>query len=79
MPSTFIADTPYWLEHRVQIPGTPCADPKSMSMTDRVDQGVGIQVLRHHDTLGVLPIPDVSFAHNMLIAHIKNNPLSELR
>jgi hypothetical protein len=49
--------------------GTPCADPrnhKSMSIIDRVDQGVGIQVLRHHDTIGVLPIPDVSFAHNML-------------
>jgi hypothetical protein len=47
--------------------GTPCADPrnhKSMSMTDRVDQAVGI--LRHHDTLGVLPIPDVRFAHNIL-------------
>ncbi len=42
-----------------------------MSMTDRVDQGVGIQVLRHHDTLGAFPIPDVSFAHNMLIAHKK--------
>jgi hypothetical protein len=47
--------------------GTPCTDPrnhKSMSMTDRVDQGVGI--LRQNDVLGVLPIPDVSFAHNML-------------
>jgi len=43
--------------------GTPCADPrnKSMSMTDRVDQGVGIQVLRHHDTLGVLCCPPLLF------------------
>jgi hypothetical protein len=40
--------------------GTPCADPrnhKSMSMTYQVDQATGI--LRQHDTLGVLPIPDV--------------------
>lgn len=43
--------------------GTPCADPrnhKSMSMTERGDQAAGI--LRQHDTLGVLPIPDVCFA-----------------
>jgi hypothetical protein len=43
--------------------GTPCADPrnhKSMSMTERADQAAGI--LRQHDTLGVLPIPDVCFA-----------------
>jgi hypothetical protein len=44
--------------------GTPCADPRPMSMTDRVDQAVGI--LRQHNTLGVLPIPDVCFDHNML-------------
>ncbi len=47
--------------------GTPCADPrnhKSMSMTGRGDQAAGI--LRHHDTLGVLPIPDVSFAQKKL-------------
>ena len=40
--------------------GTLCADPrnhKSMSMTERGDQAAGI--LRQHDTLGVLPIPDV--------------------
>ena len=44
--------------------GTPCADPrnhKSMSMTDHVDRGVGIQVLRHHDTLGVLCCPPLMF------------------
>ena len=38
--------------------GTPCADPrnsKSMSWTARGDHSAGI--LRHHDTLGVLPIP----------------------
>ena len=49
--------------------GTPCADPrnhKSMSMTGRGDQAAGI--LRQHDTLGVLPIPDVCFAQKK--AHI---------
>ena len=47
--------------------GTPCADPrnhKSMSMTERGDQAA--EILRQHDTLGVLPIPDVYFAQKML-------------
>ncbi len=39
-----------------------------MSMTNRVDQGVGIQVLCHHDTIGVLPISDTIFkkSHNVI-------------
>jgi hypothetical protein len=50
--------------------GTPCADPKnhkSMSMTDRVDQAVGI--LRHHDTLGVLCCPPLMFVLLITCSH----------
>ena len=54
--------------------GTPCADPsnhKSMSMTERGDQAAGI--LRQHDTLGVLPIPDVYFAQKTLTSTTENS------
>ena len=50
--------------------GTPCADPrnhKSMSMTDRVDQAVGM--LRHHDTLGVLCCPPLMFVLLITCSH----------
>ena len=50
--------------------GTPCADPKnhkSMSMTARGDQAVG--VLRQHDTLGVLPIPAFYCSENAEITY----------
>ena len=55
---------------------TPCADPrnhKSMSMTERGDQAAGI--LRQHDTLGVLPIPDVCFAQKMLTSTFENSEI----
>ena len=45
--------------------GTPCEDPrnhKSMSMTERDDQAAGI--LRQHDILGVLPIPEFFYSEN---------------
>ena len=54
--------------------GTPCADPrnhKSMSMTGRGDQAAGI--LRQHDALGVLPIPDVCFPQKMLLTSNPEN------
>ena len=56
--------------------GTPCADPrnhKSMSVTCRGDQAAGI--LRQHDTLGVLPIPDVCFAQKMLTSTFENSEI----
>ncbi len=33
--------------------GTPCADPKNHKSMSMIDQAV--RILRHHDTLGVLP------------------------
>ena len=54
--------------------GTPCADPrnhKSMSITGRGDQAAGI--LRQHDTLGVLPIPDICFALKKLTSTPHNS------
>ena len=54
--------------------GTPCADPrnhKSMSMTERVNQAAGI--LRHHETLGVLFIPDAQKMLSFTPDNSKNN------
>ena len=42
-----------------------------MSMTGRGDQAAGI--LRQHDTLGVLPIPDVCFAQKKLTSTLHNS------
>ena len=53
---------------------TLCADPRNhkyLSMTQGVDQAAGI--LRQHDTLSVLPIPDVFFAHKMLTSTSENS------
>jgi hypothetical protein len=46
-----------------------------MSMTEGVDQAVGI--LRQHDTLGVLPIPDFCFDHNMLTSKKTYYPICD--
>ena len=54
--------------------GTPCADPrnhKSMSMTERGNQAAGI--LRHHETLGVLPIPDAQKMLSLTPENSDNN------
>ena len=45
-----------------------------MSMTERVDQAAGI--LRQHDTLGVLSIPDVCFAQKMLTSTSENSDIA---
>jgi hypothetical protein len=42
-----------------------------MSMTGRGDQAAGI--LRQHDALGVLPIPDVCFPQKMLLTSNPEN------
>ncbi len=51
-----------------------------MSMTERGDQAAGI--LRQHDTLGVLPVPDVYFAQKMLTStpekHVENSEINAI-
>ena len=47
-----------------------------MSMTERGDQAAGI--LHQHDTLGVLPIPDVYFAQKMLTSTPENSEINAI-
>ena len=49
---------------------TMCRSQEPPTMTERVNQAAGI--LRQHDTLGLLPIPDVFWSHTMLTSTSEN-------